>query len=266
MPRFLLFLIVVLIIGSGGLYVGARYLEHKREAYNSEIAGQKKQDYSITIIEGKRREEIAQELAAAGICSYSDFLAASTADEGHLFPDTYRFYKDTPASQVVTTFTRNFALRMTTNQISPTQDQLILASIVEREARDDSERAAIAGVYTNRLALGMNLEADPTVQYARDNRDNHSDLPNPISTPTTLNYHYWGSITQDDYHSVISPYNTYLNPGLPPAPIANPGLASIKAAISPQANSYLYFFHANNQTYFSKTLQEHLQKLQRYQN
>ena len=108
-------------------------------------------------------------------------------------------------------------------------DAIRLASIVEREAGVEKERPTIAGVYLNRLQDGMALDADPTIQYALGNtRD-----------PNT----WWPQITQDDYQGVQSPYNTYLNPGLPPSPIANPALASIEAAIYPEKHRLLFFPH-----------------------
>ncbi len=103
-----------------------------------------------------------------------------------------------------------------------------LASIVEREAVVADERPLIAGVYLNRLHQSMTMDADPTVQYALA-----SSTPNPTN--------WWPNITVADYQGVISPYNTYRNKGLPPGPIANPGLSSIQAAIYPQASNYLYF-------------------------
>ena len=126
-------------------------------------------------------------------------------------------------------------------------DAIRLASIVEREAGVEQERPTIAGVYFNRLNDGLALDADPTVQYALGNtRD-----------PET----WWPQITQDDYQGVQSPYNTYLNLGLPPSPIANPALASIQAAIYPEKHGF-YFFRAScnhDGTHrFAKTLDEQI--------
>jgi len=254
--RLLFWLILIVVLGSIGLYFGAHYIEQQRQARYDAAANEKKQDYAVTIVEGKRREEIAQQMAAAGICSYTDFMTASQNEEGYLFPDTYRFFKDTPAATVVKTLTDNFAKR--TASLNPTEDDIILASIVEREAENDTDRPIIAGVYTNRLNSDMMLQSDPTVQYGKDSIDNHSDLPNPVSTPTTASFKYWKPITQDDYHGVNSPYNTYLNTGLPPGPIANPGLASIKAAMNPASTPYYFFLYSKSgQLLLAKTYAQH---------
>jgi UPF0755 protein len=155
---------------------------------------------------------------------------------------------------VVLTALRNFDKQVTPQMRTDLQDEgrtlydaIRLASIVEREAGVEQDRPTIAGVYFNRLQDGMALDADPTIQYGLgDTRD-----------PKT----WWPQITQDDYQGVQSPYNTYINPGLPPSPIANPALASIEAAIYPEKHSY-YFFRTscnNDGTHvFAKTLDEQI--------
>jgi UPF0755 protein len=117
-------------------------------------------------------------------------------------------------------------------------DLVKLASIVEREARDRSESAAIAGVYQNRLDIGMKLDADPTIQYAKGN---------------------WGELSLDDL-KLNSPYNTYLNAGLPPTPICAPGQSALEGAARPENHDYLYFVAKSDGTgghAFAKTLEEH---------
>ena len=116
-------------------------------------------------------------------------------------------------------------------------DLVKLASIVEREARDRNESATIAGVYTNRLRIGMKLDADPTIQYALGD---------------------WRELSLDDL-KLASPYNTYLNAGLPPTPIANPGVAALEGAAKPAAVPYFYFVAKNDGTgghAFAVTFQE----------
>src|SRR5262249_54371280 len=116
-------------------------------------------------------------------------------------------------------------------------DVVKLASIVEREARDHNESATIAGVYQNRLNIGMKLDADPTIQYAKGT---------------------WGELTLDDL-KLNSPYNTYLVAGLPPTPICSPGQAAIEGAANPADHQYLYFVAKNDGTgdhAFAKTLEE----------
>ena len=105
---------------------------------------------------------------------------------------------------------------------------MIIASIVEREAVISTERPTIASVYINRIDQGMYLQADPTVQYAMGYQ---TDTGQWWKTPVTLN----------EYSEVNSPYNTYLNPGLPPGPISNPGASSINATLQPAQTSYLFF-------------------------
>ncbi len=198
----------------------------------------------VTIIEGWSTQDIAEALEEKEIVTKKDFLAAAKGKEGYLFPDTYHFAHDVTASEVVTRLEETFAKR--TKELAPTREQVIIASIVEREAKLDEDRAKIAGVYFNRLRLGMRLEADPTVQYAKGS---------------------WDPITVADYRSVISPYNTYLNAGLPPGPIANPGLSSLEAAVHPAETDAVYFFHLKDgTTIYSKTLEEHNQNKQKYKN
>ena len=132
---------------------------------------------------------------------------------------------------------------------------LTLASIVEREAGVDADRPMIAGVYLNRLAKGIKLEADPTVQYAMGFQ------------PQTGQW--WKSpVFLEEYSKVISPYNTYLNAGLPPGPIANPSLKSIEAALNPAQHDYLFFMaigDGSGRHAFARTFAEHLENVKRYQ-
>ncbi len=117
---------------------------------------------------------------------------------------------------------------------------MTLASIVEKEAVVGSERPLIAGVFFSRLQKGMRLESDPTVEYALGIRQT-ADQPLTFAQVKT-----------------VSPYNTYLNPGLPPGPIASPGLASLKATLAPEKTDYLFFVARYDGTHvFSRTLQEH---------
>jgi UPF0755 protein len=196
----------------------------------------------VTIIEGWRAQDIENYLVKEkGLSQMGGFAALAQADEGYLFPDTYELLATVQPSELIALMRSNFTKR--TQGLTVTSRAVILASIVEREARDDADRPLIASVYWNRLARGMRLEADPTIQYALGS---------------------WAPITTADYRSVISPYNTYLNDGLPPGPIANPGLKSLEAVLNPAQTDYLYFFHANNQTYFATTLAEHEAQIAKY--
>jgi len=207
------------------------------------LASGKANEYLVTIPEGWRITQIDEYLAQKGVISAGDLVKIASADEGYLFPDTYRFMPNTPASETRQAMIDNFHKK--TAELNPTRDQVILASIIEREAKFDEDRPKIAGVYLNRLEKGMKLEADPTVQYAKGS---------------------WEPIKLSDYKDVISPYNTYLNVGLPPGPICNPGLKSIQAALYPEKNGYLYFFHkSDGHAVFSATLEEHQDNLKKYQ-
>lgn len=239
-------LTVILVVGV--LFgIGLRII-HQHQQRNQVVQEQKKADISVTIVEGRRREEIAAQLDAAGVTSYANFMAASETVEGHLFPDTYRFFPNTPASDVVKALTNDYNSR--TADLNPTAEQLVLASIVEREALTDTDRPIIAGVYQNRIDAGMTLGADPSVQYAKDTLD-YAAQNNP------KDFDFWKEITQADYQGVISPFNTYLQTGLPPAPICNPGLKSIEAAIHPAQHDYLYFSYKDKKLLPTKTLAEH---------
>jgi UPF0755 protein len=169
--------------------------------------------------------------------------------EGFLFPETYQVPVASNARDLVRIMTRGFleawkpewdsrlsALGMTREQV------VTLASIVEGEARIDAEREVIAGVYHNRLRIGMALQADPTVQYAIELRTGRSKQ----------------RLFEKDYQTP-SPYNTYLNPGLPPGPVNSPGRRSIEAALHPADVPFLYFVAGQGGRHvFSRTYEEHL--------
>ena len=207
----------------------------------------------ITIIEGLRREEIAQYLEKNNIAKYADFMQASEGKEGTLFPDTYRVSAKASAREIVEKMTDNFEKKA--GNVS--QNVLSLASIVEREAKKDDERAKIAGVYQNRLNIKMKLEADPTVQYGKDTANGKN----------ALDFKYWQIIIFADYTTVNSKFNTYVYSGLPPAPICNPGLKSIEVAKNPEKHNYYYFFHLKSgEAIFSKNSTEHNSNKVKYQN
>jgi UPF0755 protein len=197
----------------------------------------------LRIIDGWRLTEIATAVEKAfPKIKKNDFIAAAvvgerknavlfgldpkTSLEGFLFPDTYFLRPDATATQIVDTLLGQFeqragvSLRTAAAQRKLSVYDLVkLASIVEREARDRSESATIAGVYQNRLNIGMKLDADPTIQYAKGD---------------------WKELLLDDL-KLQSPYNTYLVAGLPPTPICSPGQAALDAAANPAQHDYLYF-------------------------
>ncbi len=186
--------------------------------------------------------------------------------EGFLFPDTYLIPSEgATALEFITKQLDAFRIQVEPlyqqSQIAGTSTSdlysaLILASIVEREAVVAEERPAIAGVYLNRLAQGMKLEADPTVQYA-------------LGYQPAANQWWKTPVFLEEYSSVDSPYNTYLYAGLPPGPIACPGLSSIQAALQPAQHSYLFFVaipDGSGRHVFAETFEEHQQNVQKYMN
>lgn len=211
-------------------------------------------EWLITFPEGFSLKDMAERLEKKKIVKKEEFLSEASSLskyqkdfpflkearglnlEGYLFPDTYRFPYKTDSSLIISKMLANFEKKVGFIDF-PT---LILASIVEREAKNEEDRRLIASVYLNRLKKGMKLEADPTIQYAKGN---------------------WEPVKKEEYESIDSPYNTYKYPGLPPSPVCNPGLSSILAAKNPKQTDYLYFFHKKDgQTVYSKTKEEHERK------
>jgi len=206
-------------------------------------------DAVLTILPGWRMEEIAASLPTSGLTiPPDDFLAAAntppqvlgfispTTMEGFFYPDTYTLPRETTVEELLDIIARNFVVRLNadmqtafTNRGLTTLEAVTLASIVEREAIHIEEAPLIASVYLNRLAIGMKLDADPTVQYA---------LGLQFDTNS-----WWKSPLSLDDLKVNSPYNTYLFIGLPPTPISNPSLEALMAVAYPQSSPY-YFFRA----------------------
>lgn len=198
--------------------------------------------------------------------SFLQFHPAGLSLEGYLYPDTYELPREGQlATELLTRQMDEFEAKVmpiyweaVAQQPTPADlhQVLTLASIVEREAVLDEERSTIAGVYLNRLALGKRLEADPTVQYAMGFQQASGQ--------------WWKApVFLEEYAQVDSPYNTYLHEGLPPGPIAAPRLASIRAVLNPELHDYLYFVAepgGSGRHVFSRTFEEHLENVQRYQN
>lgn len=204
----------------------------------------------VTLIEGWRVEEMAEELSSKFKFQSSKFL--EVAKEGYMFPDTYLFAPDVTAEQIAKRLRDTFEARFIEDLRAKIKTQglteaqgVILASIVEREARSDKARTEIAGILLKRLKIGMGLNADATIQYALGYQKDEKS--------------WWKRhLTKDDL-KVDSPYNTYLHSGLPPASICNPGLASLQAvANADPSTSYLYYYHdSKGNSHYAKTLEEH---------
>jgi UPF0755 protein len=193
--------------------------------------------------------------------------------EGFLFPSTYQFSRNASPQEMAATMVREFhdewsKLQAPAQLNSPVRNAspdpapasqagllgppspvelVTLASLVERETPQPQERPIVASVFYNRLKLGLPLQCDPTVQYALD----LEGKPTPKVSAQDL--------------SIPSPYNTYLHRGLPPGPIANPGDASLRAALNPAQTHYLYFVaNGSGGHFFSSTLEEHNRNVQKY--
>ena len=221
--------------------------------------------YSITIPEGLRATEIATLFGEGGWCDPRGFaglvadkqfiarlgLAGLDSLEGYLYPETYLLTKDARGEEkiiglMVSRFTKVWTEVTVDLEEKPDREKtIILASIVEKETATPSERPLIAGVFRNRLQLGMRLQSDPTVVFGLVN---HS-----------------GPITREDLLTA-TPYNTYVIAGLPAGPICNPGKESILAVLRPTPTKDLYFVSKNDGTHhFSAALTEHNNAVQKYQ-
>jgi UPF0755 protein len=216
-------------------------------------------DIRVTFPEGWRREEIASRLASVLIgpttkFNPSDFIKETAALEGRLFPDTYLLPADISTDEVADLLTANFSKK---TGLVPTSDidktTLILASLVEREAKSESDRQTIASILKKRLLAGWPLQVDASVQYSMDNRNCAAKL---------LDCNWWRNPIVTDYPSA---FNTYLHPGLPPAPICNPGLATIDAVKNASDSAYWYYMTDNDGiTHYARTLAEHNLNIDKY--
>jgi UPF0755 protein len=212
-------------------------------------------DILLTIPEGWRREQIGIRLQALNPnFDYSSFIEATASIEGQLFPDSYLVPKDITASQAIRLFTSNFVKKTGLNPQNLSDiNVLIIASLIEREANTAPDRPLISSVIRNRLALGMALQIDATVQYANDSR---TCLKDPFSCT------WWRPVIDTKFPSV---YNTYLHPNLPPTPICNPGLSAITAAKNPDTSKYLYYITGNDGiTRFARDLGGHQANIDKY--
>lgn len=223
-------------------------------------------DIWITTVEGWRAEEVADYLRKSlpETADYHSYLEAVSGREGYLFPDTYLIPKDASASAVISILLANFEkkfdkdIEKDAQKIGLTrQEVVILASIVEREAKYDEDRPVVAGILLNRLRQDMPLQADATVQYA-------VAMGQCVIAPVKPCTWWPKNLTKDDL-KIDSPYNTYLNTGLPPTPISNPGLAAIKAAAQPAKTDFIFYLSdQEGRMHYAKTLDEHNENIRRY--
>ena len=218
-------------------------------------------DVWLTILEGWRREEIAERMAEKLGIDQEEFLAATRGKEGYLFPDSYLIPVNTSAERVVAILEKNFQkkwqpLQKEAAKLELTQDQIVtLASIIEREVKFDQDRSIVAGILIKRWQAGWPLQVDATIQYAKANIN---------CRQSSNSCNWWPQITKADL-KINSPYNTYLYRGLPPTPICNPSLASLKAVINYQPTDYwFYLSDSSGKIHFAKTLEEHQLNIKRY--
>lgn len=219
----------------------------------------------LTVPEGASIFEIAARVEQAGLGTRQEFLDAAVKQaglvsdldprakslEGYLFPDTYHFPRTAKPAQIAAAMVRRF--RVVTGQLGLTENAhavVTLASLVERETAIDAERPLVASVFQNRLAKNMPLATDPAVIYGLE-----------------LEGQWRGAIHQSDLAHDTA-YNTYLHPGLPPGPVANPGIRSLRAAMTPAQTDYLYFVaagaNAQGRSLFAATLDEHKKNVAGY--
>jgi UPF0755 protein len=221
--------------------------------------------YEIAIPEGFTAKQIAERLDKQQLCAAADFLAAvkdpalarelglgDAGLEGYLFPETYRLPKGLEAREIAAILAATFVrvwreLEPLAAERGLAQREVVtLASIVEKETGAPAERPLIASVFANRLARGMRLESDPTTIYGIEGFD--------------------GNLRRAHLEDTANPYNTYRIAGLPPGPIANPGLAALRAVLEPAHSDYLYFVSRNDGTHqFSSNYQAHVLAVNSFQ-
>lgn len=227
-------------------------------------------EFWVTIPEGLRKEQVVERVVdALGLekpeaqVFREEFLKESDDQEGFLFPDTYLFPKTASASSVVRKMTETFAKKFN-NQIREDlgskgldmSDLVTLASLVEKETKTDEERPVVAGILLKRIKSGWALNVDATVQYAI--------ASSKCIVQSAKCEEWWPKITRDDYE-FDSPYNTYKFAGLPPGPIANAGLSSLRAVVYSKDSPYWYYLHdSSGNIYYAETLEEHNQNIQKY--
>ena len=212
------------------------------ERKNKELA--KSREISVTIPEGHSARQIGEIFEKLGIFSSEDFVQAAQKEEGYLFPDTYRFYKDANPDDVTKKMRDNFNKKITPEIFAEIKknkktlsEAIIMASLLEEEVKSAEDRKIVAGILWKRLDLGIGLNVDAALTY----------VLGKTSSELTA-----GDLKFD------SPYNTYRYRGLPPKPISNPGLDAILAALMPEPSPYFYYLTGKDgRTYYAKTLEEH---------
>lgn len=287
-----LIILGLILIAIGAIAIAGfwRYRKNLWLIHKQQTENQKAEEITIRIIEGWSNKEIGEYLQKQGIINEADFLnkiksfdtaeyrsflpeEAKGALQGFLYPDTYRLYKsvadrsktseDEAAGQIIAKLLDNFQKKLPSDASGLAKKQglnlyqtITLASMVENEtgrniasAEDrkqlEQERKIVAGIFYNRLRANMALQSDATINYITGKRDPSPEL--------------------EDL-KIKSPYNTYINRGLPPTPIGNPSLSSINSVLNPIKTDYFYFLHKqpSGEPVYSKTFDEHVKNKQRY--
>lgn len=212
-------------------------------------------DIWVTIPEGKRADEVADVLKEK-IPSYSpSWRTVLNQNEGFLFPDTYLIPRDATIDLIVGQMTGNFNQKFRDIDLSHTklskEQIVIVASLVEREARLLEDRPLVASVILNRFDIGMPLQIDATIQYALGYQKDKKT--------------WWKKELTGQDLKLNSSYNTYMRSGLPPTPISNPGLSVLEAVVNPTSTDYLYYISdKNGKNHYAKTLDEHNANIKKY--
>ncbi|MBU6430751.1 MAG: endolytic transglycosylase MltG [Patescibacteria group bacterium] len=250
-------ILTALFSGNKGIISGD-YVLHKKENVFQIAQRFAKGDYrlsvvKVTIPEGFNIYEIAELLSEKDELrnfNQQEFIRLAENKEGYLYPDTYYFLPNVKAKQIIDTMEKNFTKKIAPIQKDinkfgrPFKEILTMASILEKEVRTDDDRRIVAGIFWKRIKMRMPLQVDAVFRYINPRKE--------------------GVINRDDL-KIDSPYNTYLNKGLPPGPISNPSLDAIIAAINPKETKYLYYLSdKKGVTHFAGTLEEHNNNVNRY--
>lgn len=197
----------------------------------------------VTIPEGLRHEEIAAKFTKGlgkDEAFTEEFIALTKDEEGYLFPETYLFPKTVTSQAILNRMKQTFNIKA---DEGITREQVIMASIIERETKGNAEKPIVAGILYKRIKNDWPLQVDATIQYAKGS---------------------WEPIYSAD-KELNSPYNTYKFQGLPPGPISNPGAASLKASVNPEESEYWYYIHDNGgQIHYASTFEEHNANIVKY--
>lgn len=249
------------------LHAGTYQFDHPESALDvyDKIARGEIVTKSLTVPEGANIFEIAVRVEQAGLGTRQSFLDAAASEtslvsdldpeakslEGYLFPDTYKFSPRASAVQIVTAMVQRFRTVATQLGLKENVHKVVtIASLVEKETAVESDRPLVASVFQNRLAKSIPLRTDPSVIYGLE-----------------LTGRWRGTIYESDLKR-DTPYNTYMHAGLPPGPVANPGIPSLRAAIEPPKTNFLYFVaagtNAQGHSLFAETLDEHNRNVANY--